>query len=174
MKKGAAAAKNKASKASSPGKGSKATASAVATPPAAAVVSKKQGTKKGAKSAAPATAPAAGRDAKLPALQGNEYLTEVRELQDTLPHWGSLFSEKANRTRAEEWVRLSVIGGAISDKYAWAIPDERALRIISNFAPLVEVAAGKGYWGRLLQERGVDIACFDKHVSKGAWSKVRN
>ncbi len=113
-----------------------------------------------------------GPNKKLPILNGNEYLTEVNELEATLPHWAALFSAKAEASRAEEWVRLSVIGGAISDKYAWSIPNEKALSIIANFGPIVEIAAGKGYWGRMLQEYGVDIVCFDKHVSKGAWTRV--
>jgi hypothetical protein len=167
MKKGESK-KGAANKSSSSRKGVKTPPTTEYTP--APVTSKRS--KKDGKSALTTAALTSAKTIVSPALRGNEYLAEVRELQETLPHWGSLFSAKADSTRAEEWVRLSVIGGAISDKYAWAIPDERAFRIISNFAPLVEVAAGKGYWGRMLQDRGIDIVCFDKHVPKGAWTKV--
>ena len=50
------------------------------------------------------------------------------------------------------------------EKYAWAIPDERALRICAHFGPLVEMGAGAGYWARLLRERGVIISAYDKDV----------
>ncbi|CAK5042514.1 unnamed protein product [Aphanomyces euteiches] len=56
------------------------------------------------------------------------------------------------------------VDDSIASKYSWAVPDERALRIIKHYGPIVEMGAGTGYWGRLLQLRGVDIKCFDLHV----------
>jgi len=32
-------------------------------------------------------------------------------------------------------------------QYSWAIPDVRAIKAIQAFGPVVEIAAGKGYWG---------------------------
>jgi hypothetical protein len=60
-------------------------------------------------------------------------------------------------------------------KYAWAIPDERALRILSSLGPLVEIGCGKGYWSRLLRDRGVDIAAFDIELCPGPerWTALR-
>jgi hypothetical protein len=54
------------------------------------------------------------------------------------------------------------------DRYAWAIPDERALRICAFYSPLVEMGAGAGYWARLLRERDdkVTITAFDRHVGE--------
>jgi len=60
-------------------------------------------------------------------------------------------------------------------KYSWAVPDERALRILTAFAPIVEIGAARGYWGGLLLARGVRYVGFDqfvdpkriRHVSKG-------
>ncbi|KAF1320408.1 Nhac na:h antiporter, partial [Globisporangium splendens] len=62
---------------------------------------------------------------------------------------------------------------SVAWKYAWAIPDERALRIIKHYGPsdgclcvqIVEMGAGSGYWSKLLQLRGVDIVCYDLHVA---------
>eukprot|EP01050_Picozoa_sp_SAG11_P037163 SAG11_NODE_14522_length_609_cov_0.849020_1_plen_107_part_10 len=50
------------------------------------------------------------------------------------------------------------------ERYAWAIPDERALTICAHFAPLVEVGCGAGYWARLLRDRGVPITALDRDV----------
>jgi hypothetical protein len=52
-------------------------------------------------------------------------------------------------------------GEELHRKYAWAIPDARALRIIKHFAPVVEMGAGTGYWCSLLRESGVDIVAYD-------------
>lgn len=53
---------------------------------------------------------------------------------------------------------------AAQSGFAWAIPDNRALRICEAFAPLIEIGCGAGYWARLLRERGVEIAAFDRDV----------
>ena len=57
--------------------------------------------------------------------------------------------------------------------YAWAIPDERALRICASCAPLVEIGCGKGYWAKMLRERKIEISAFDKVVDEDAWTEVR-
>lgn len=103
----------------------------------------------------------------------NKFLREVKKLQRTIPNWDSLFSEEADESRAEQWVRLSVLAAPLSEKYAWAIPDSRALNILSSFGPLVEIGAGKGYWGSLLSDLGVDIVCIDKFVPEETWMEVR-
>ena len=54
---------------------------------------------------------------------------------------------------------------------AFAVPSERALDLLASYAPLVEMGAGTGYWARLLQLRGVQVAAFDsvptKHLEGG-------
>ncbi len=107
------------------------------------------------------------------AKSSNGYLSEAFELKKTIPNWDNLFSEAADDSRAEQWVRLSVIGASISDRYSWAIPDSRALFILQNFAPLIEIGAGKGYWGHLLRNKGVDIICFDKEIPESTWTEVK-
>jgi hypothetical protein len=87
-------------------------------------------------------------------------------------------------SRRAELAALDVAGGtckvldeeaAAALKYAWAIPDERALRILGSMGPLVEVGCGLGYWARLLRDRGVDIAVYDIELPPRPkrWTKVR-
>eukprot|EP01025_Chloroclados_australasicus_P052652 TRINITY_DN6146_c1_g1_i1.p1 TRINITY_DN6146_c1_g1~~TRINITY_DN6146_c1_g1_i1.p1 ORF type:complete len:606 (-),score=39.99 TRINITY_DN6146_c1_g1_i1:462-2279(-) len=46
--------------------------------------------------------------------------------------------------------------------YSYATPTEAALRKLGEFSPLVEIGAGTGYWGHLLQKtEGVEIQCYD-------------
>ena len=53
-------------------------------------------------------------------------------------------------------------GEKLVTEFAWAAPDARALRILRQFQPLVEIGSGlNAYWGRCLHESGVDIDCFD-------------
>lgn len=102
----------------------------------------------------------------------NTFLRKVKELKKTIPNWTSLFSAEADDSRAEQWVRLSVLAAPLSDKFAWAIPDARALNILANFGPLVEIGAGKGYWGHLMGQQGVDVICVDKYVPEETWMEV--
>jgi hypothetical protein len=57
------------------------------------------------------------------------------------------------------------------EKYAWAIPDERALKACAAFSPLVEMGAGAGYWARLLREMGCTVSPFDCDVGNKARGK---
>jgi hypothetical protein len=70
------------------------------------------------------------------------------------------------------------------EKYSWAIPDKRAIRIAASFGPLVEVGAGKGYWAMLLRAAGVNVLAYDiigtpakgkgeKHGAVTFWSEVQ-
>lgn len=60
------------------------------------------------------------------------------------------------------------------EEFAWAVPTDRALRIISHFAPLVEVGCGTGYWGGLLKKRGVEYVGYDVVAPKGRkWCDVK-
>jgi hypothetical protein len=47
-------------------------------------------------------------------------------------------------------------------RYAWAIPNEAALRYLVRYSPLVEMGAGNGYWAWAAAARGADIAPYDK------------
>ncbi|GLD94495.1 hypothetical protein PINS_up003106 [Pythium insidiosum] len=87
----------------------------------------------------------------------NEYCKTSRK--DLFAVFDPSISEK-KRTKMYKALDVSV-----AMKYSWAIPDERALRIIKHYGPIVEMGAGTGYWGRLLELRGVDIVCYDLHVA---------
>ena len=58
-------------------------------------------------------------------------------------------------------------------RFGWAIPDPTALCILSHFSPLIELGAGRGYWGHCLRSRGVDILCYDINVKgdKREWER---
>lgn len=92
----------------------------------------------------------------------NPYHDKVVKLKTKIEHWDDFFSEKAKALRPEYWDILDDIGQTLSEKYAWAIPDEKSLKVLKHFSPLIEIGAGKGYWAKLLQNRGVDIVAFDK------------
>jgi hypothetical protein len=104
----------------------------------------------------------------------NPYASEVKTLKATIHHWDDLFSREADETRAEDWVRLTLLGAPLAEKHAWAIPDHRAIRVLQHFSPLIEIGAGKGYWGHMLKQTTdkVDILCFDKIISDELWTEV--
>jgi hypothetical protein len=92
-----------------------------------------------------------------------KYLKEVNRLKKTIPDWDHMFDADNDdvESRIGQMIRVEVIGQSLCEKYSWAIPDERALRIIHSFSPIIEIGCGKGYWAYLLQQRGVDIVAFD-------------
>ncbi|KAF0752120.1 hypothetical protein AaE_006156 [Aphanomyces astaci] len=93
----------------------------------------------------------------------NPYLDFYRTFQKSQPKdMARLFDPDLDDDTREELFNL--VDDKVAAKYSWAIPDERALRIIKHYGPIVEIGAGTGYWGRLLQLRGVDVKCFDLHV----------
>jgi len=75
------------------------------------------------------------------------------------------------------------IGGS---KYSWSIPTEEALDVIAEHAGkcqgVVEMAAGTGYWCRMLRDHGVDIIAYDlnpvpselnrSHHMNESWTEV--
>ena len=102
----------------------------------------------------------------------NKYLKEFSKLKKSIPCWDSFFTV-TEEERIENWPRLEVIGNAMCEKYAWAVPDSRALKILKHFGPLIEIGAGKGYFAKLLSESGVDIIAFDREADENSWADVR-
>jgi hypothetical protein len=47
-------------------------------------------------------------------------------------------------------------------RYAFAVPTDAALATIADYAPIVELGAGTGYWAYLLRRRGVDVVAYDR------------
>ena len=79
----------------------------------------------------------------LPPITGNPYLDAYRRSMAA--------------PRSDEWP------GDLLAKFGFAVPDDRALRLIAAHSPagVVEIGAGLGYWARLLHERGVDVVAYD-------------
>ena len=89
----------------------------------------------------------------------NDYITEVLELKSTIENWDNLFSEEAEESRMSDWLRISILGEPLLRKYAWvrvlflliskclfggiaqAIPDNRALNVLAQFSPIVEIGS---------------------------------
>jgi hypothetical protein len=106
----------------------------------------------------------------------NIYLKELQALQVKYPNWARYFSsEELYNESSQHRHIIEEQTHKLVEKYAWAVPDERSLAIISHFSPLIEVGAGKGYWARLLQGRGVDIISYDKFLpsKSNMWTEVR-
>jgi hypothetical protein len=79
-----------------------------------------------------------------------EYLEEVRK-------YGTTFGQiKRHSSDYKTEYRKPLV-----KKYAWAIPNEKALQTIATYEPIIEIGAGTGYWAYLLQQMGVDLIPYD-------------
>eukprot|EP00978_Attheya_sp_CCMP212_P024337 scaffold76329_cov59-Attheya_sp.AAC.4 len=100
-------------------------------------------------------------------LDGNELLAKWKANRSKLPSdFSRLLDPELSEERRGDLFEME--DEYAMDQYAWAIPDERALRICSEFAPLVEIGAGAGYWARLLRDKGVHVDAFDINVGHDA------
>ena len=100
---------------------------------------------------------------KDPPLEGNELLVRWRTNRATLPaDFPRLLDPMLDGERRGDLFEAE--DEDAQEKYAWAIPDERALKICAAFSPLVEIGAGAGYWARLLRDMGVVVHAFDCDV----------
>jgi hypothetical protein len=82
-------------------------------------------------------------------------------------------SENGVIERENNWLRLNLLGEELAHYFAWAIPTEKALHLITSFSPILEIGAGKGYWSYLLRKRGVSIRSFDRQPnSSHSWTLV--
>lgn len=59
---------------------------------------------------------------------------------------------------------------ALVKQYAWAIPNDEAIKALVALSPLVEVGAGSGYWAALIRQAGGVIRAFDSPVGQSAYS----
>ena len=70
--------------------------------------------------------------------------------------------------RAEIWMAQADLGSDLVDQYSWATPDERALRILKKFSPVVEVGCGaNAYWCRAMKAAGIDVLGYDIKPTEG-------
>ena len=49
----------------------------------------------------------------------------------------------------------------LRERFAFAIPDETAVKLIASYSPICEIGAGNGYWAYLLDQMGCDITAYD-------------
>lgn len=94
----------------------------------------------------------------------NEFLSRLSELERK-----EFFSPKLpSERRAELWMKQADLGEDLVNRYAWATPNETAIRILREFSPLVEIGCGSNaYWCSLLRKSGVDIIGFDTNINEG-------
>ena len=114
----------------------------------------------------------------------NEYQKEFESLKESCEE---LIKKSGKQSKFEEifeiedeeifmnaYTRMVLIGEFLTNKYAWAIPDNTAIRICKNFEPLIEIGCGKGYWNFLLQANNIEISSFDKEFDEGEDGKWSN
>ena len=103
----------------------------------------------------------------------NKYLKKVINLKKTVPNWDEIYCIRSDEIRIQQLIRVEVLGKPLCDKYSWAIPDGRALSILSKFSPLIEIGSGKAYWAYLLSKiHQTDIICYDKYKIDNPWYPV--
>lgn len=57
-------------------------------------------------------------------------------------------------------------------QYAWAVPNDEAIRAIVKHSPIIEIGAGSGYWASLISQAGGVIFCYDdgsRQDDQGQW-----
>ncbi|CAB1104065.1 unnamed protein product [Ectocarpus sp. CCAP 1310/34] len=115
-------------------------------------------------SATPVGATAAGADGAGAKSTSIELLDKFKKLRASWPKEMARLLDPSlpDERRSELWEIMCSGGDVLRQRFAWAIPDERALRIIKHFGPIVEIGSGLGYWAKLLRARGVDINAYDK------------
>jgi hypothetical protein len=64
---------------------------------------------------------------------------------------------------AKAGMMLSFERDSLKSQYAFAIPTAETLERIARHSPLVEVAAGSGYWAMCLAACGADIIAYDRY-----------
>lgn len=70
--------------------------------------------------------------------------------------------------RAEIWMEQADLGERLVRECAWATPDDRALRVLRHFSPLLEIGCGSNaYWCRMMVQAGIDVIGFDKDPVQG-------
>eukprot|EP00980_Cylindrotheca_fusiformis_P010846 scaffold2462_cov127-Cylindrotheca_fusiformis.AAC.3 len=112
-----------------------------------------------------------------------EFLQKLSETERT-----ELFNPAINsERRAELWMEQAELGEAfltttttmtttdLVNRYAWATPSPEALRIVKEFAPIVEIGCGaNAYWASCMKREGIDVVAYDMHVETGGKIKHEN
>jgi hypothetical protein len=70
--------------------------------------------------------------------------------------------------RAALWMQQAAIGEQLVNKYAWATPDARAMKVLKHFSPIVEIGCGaQAYWCRTMKRYEIDVVGYDAAPEKG-------
>jgi hypothetical protein len=82
---------------------------------------------------------------------------------------GDFFSSSLDTDRrAELWMAQADLGETLINQYSWATPDERSLRILRHFSPIVEIGCGaNAYWSCLMEQAGLDVVAYDFDPKSG-------
>ena len=110
---------------------------------------------------------------KVKKLYQNRYLHEINQLKRSIQNWDDLYSEELTEDHIGQLIRIEVLGKSISEKYAWAIPDLRALKILSNYSPLIEIGCGKKYWGSQIERISqIHVVGYDRDIESETFGEV--
>jgi hypothetical protein len=66
------------------------------------------------------------------------------------------------------WMKQYDIGQDCINQYSWAIPDIRAMKVLSYFSPIIEIGCGKNaYWCQQMKQHGIDVMGYDINLHAG-------
>jgi hypothetical protein len=104
-----------------------------------------------------------GRDAqrRLGSGLANPYLDEAEEYISRHPYLSHEFLEERLNFSVEESYDRHLARERLVKKYSWAIPNDKAIKTVTRFSPIVDIGAGTGYWPWLLQQAGADVVAYD-------------
>uniref|UniRef100_A0A6U2XFV3 Methyltransferase domain-containing protein n=1 Tax=Lotharella globosa TaxID=91324 RepID=A0A6U2XFV3_9EUKA len=104
----------------------------------------------------------------------NPFLAEYKKATEKFPQdMDQLLDPKLKGGDIRRALLFEMLPDEMPERYAWAVPDSRALNIIAHFGPVIEIACGAGYWGRMLLDRGVDWIGYDTRQQDEAWANVK-
>jgi hypothetical protein len=60
---------------------------------------------------------------------------------------------------------------ALCRQYAWAVPNDEAIRALVALGPIIEIGAGTGYWAALVNQAGGDVVAYDIKPHDNHWCR---
>lgn len=105
----------------------------------------------------------------------NPMLNEFVALQKSWPSDMARIFDRALETerRSELWELMCEGCDALRKRYAWAIPDERALGVLQHLSPMCEIGAGRGYWCSCVEQRGGVARAYDRAPPAETFAHVK-
>lgn len=101
----------------------------------------------------------------------NPYLAEYRRAtkHPKLPDFLALSVTQAETNSGElddvlKKIAILAEREQLISKYAYAVPDTRAVRLIARYSPVIEIGAGTGYLAWMLRQAGADVVAVDKGI----------